>query len=70
MNTTKGKVSVSLDATRVAELGAANENLSAQVNTAVRVELERRRRQRLLAELLDRFDAEQRPVSESWSRST
>lgn len=57
MTTTKRKVSVSLDEDLVAELEAGDEALSAQVNDAVRSELERRRRQRLLTELLDTLDA-------------
>ena len=65
MSSTKRKVSVSLDATLVAELEAGEESLSAQVNTAVKAEFERRRRQRLLTELLDRLDAEQGPVPEA-----
>jgi antitoxin CcdA len=64
MHSTKRKVSVSLDATLVAELEDGDESLSAQVNAAVRAELQRRRRQRLLSELLDRLDAEQGPVPE------
>ena len=49
MNPAKRKVSVS----------------SAQVNVAVRAGLERRRRHRLLVELLDQLDAEHGPVDES-----
>jgi antitoxin CcdA len=50
MTRTKRKVSVSLDEDLVAELEAGDDALSAQVNDAVRSELERRRRQRLLTE--------------------
>jgi post-segregation antitoxin (ccd killing protein) len=57
MTTTKRKVSVSLDEDLVAELEAGDDALSAQVNEAVRSELERRRRQRLLTELLTELDA-------------
>lgn len=61
---TKRKVSVSLDADLVAELEAADEALSAQVNDAVRLELDRRRRQRLLGELLDDLEAQHGPADE------
>ncbi|KPM51247.1 hypothetical protein CcI49_16200 [Frankia sp. CcI49] len=54
----KRKVSITLDADLVAELEATGENLSAQVNLALRDELHRRRRQRALAALVDRLDAE------------
>jgi antitoxin CcdA len=65
MTTTKRKISVSLDEDLVAELEASRETLSAQVNAAVRGEMERRRRERLLGELLDRLDAEHGPVDEA-----
>lgn len=65
MNPAKRKVSVSLDEDLVEELEREEQGLSAQVNVAVRAELERRRRQRLLVELLDRLDAERGPVAES-----
>ena len=61
MTAAKRKVSVSLDADLVEALEAADESLSAQVNSAVRAELEHRRRQRLLSQLLDRLDEEQGP---------
>ncbi|MCC5950969.1 MAG: type II toxin-antitoxin system CcdA family antitoxin [Acidimicrobiia bacterium] len=64
MTTTKRKVSVSLDEDLVAELEAGDEALSAQVNDAVRSELERRRHHRLLTELLDELDAIQGPPDE------
>ncbi|MEX5631056.1 type II toxin-antitoxin system CcdA family antitoxin [Parafrankia sp. FMc2] len=54
----KRKVSITLDADLVAELEAAGENLSAQVNLALRGELDRRRRQRALEALVERLDAE------------
>jgi antitoxin CcdA len=50
-----------LDEDLVEELEREEEGLSAQVNVAVRAELERRRRNRLLAEL----DAKYGPVDES-----
>jgi antitoxin CcdA len=65
MTATKRKVSVSLDEDLVEELEREDQGLSAQVNLAVRVELERRRRHRLLVELLDQLDAEHGPVEES-----
>lgn len=61
----KRKVSVSLDEDLVEELERADEGLSAQINSAVRAELERRRRNRLLVEWLDRLDEEHGPVDES-----
>jgi antitoxin CcdA len=64
MTTVKRKVSVSLDEDLVAELEQEDLGLSAQVNAALRGELERRRRNRLLVELLDRLDAERGPVDE------
>lgn len=65
MTTAKRKVSISLDEDLVAELEREDQGLSTQVNSAVRAELERRRRTRLLTEMLDRLDAEQGPVDES-----
>jgi post-segregation antitoxin (ccd killing protein) len=57
MTTTKRKVSVSLDDDLVAELEAGDETLSSQVNEAVRNELDRRRRQRLLESMVDELHA-------------
>jgi post-segregation antitoxin (ccd killing protein) len=65
MSYAKRKLSVSLDEDLVAELEAVGQSISAQINVAVRTELEQRRRQRLLAELLDRLDAEHGPVEEA-----
>jgi FKBP-type peptidyl-prolyl cis-trans isomerase (trigger factor) len=65
MPVAKRKVSVSLDEDLVEELEREEEGLSTQVNGAVRAELERRRRNRLLSEMLDRLDAEHGPVDES-----
>jgi antitoxin CcdA len=65
MPLTKRKVSVSLDEDLVEELEREEEGLSAQVNMAVRVELERRRRNRLLTELLAELDAKYGPVDDS-----
>lgn len=64
MTTTKRKVSVSLDEDLVAELEAGGDAVSTQVNDAVRLELERRRRHRLLAQMLDELDAEHGPGDE------
>lgn len=64
MTAAKRKVSVSLDADLLAELGAVDESLSKQVNDALRDTLERRTRQRLLAELCADLDAEHGAVSE------
>jgi hypothetical protein len=63
--TGKRKVSVSLDEDLVAELEAADEALSGQVNEAIRAEVERRRRIRLLTGMLDSLDAEYGPVDEA-----
>ena len=64
MTTTKRKISVSLDEDLVAELEAGGDALSSQVNEAIRVELHRRRRHRLLGEMLDEFDASFGPANE------
>ena len=48
MPTAKRKVSVSLDEDLVKELEREEQGLSAQLNLALRAELERRRRNRLL----------------------
>jgi len=64
MITAKRKVSVSLDEDLVEELEQEDQGLSAQVNQALRAELDRRRRNRLLVELLDQLDAEHGPVDE------
>ena len=63
--TAKRKVSVSLDEDLVAELEAADEALSGQVNEAIRAEVERRRRNRLLTGMLDSLDAKYGPVDEA-----
>ena len=68
MTATKRKVSVSLDEDLVAELEAGGEALSSQVNEAVRLELERRRRHRLLGEMLDALEASHGPVDEKLVR--
>ena len=65
MTVAKRKVSVSLDEDLVAELETGDEALSAQVNEAIRSEVERRRRNRLLGEMLDALDAALGPVDEA-----
>lgn len=65
MTLPKRKVSVSLDEDLVAALEAEGESLSAQVNAAVREELDHRRRRRLLGELLDGLESEHGPVDEA-----
>ena len=62
--TKKRKVSVSLDEDLVAELESGGEALSAQVNEAIRTELTRRRRHRLLDEMLDELEATHGPADE------
>lgn len=64
MTTPKRKVSVSLDEELVAELEAGDEALSAQVNEAVRNELARRRRWRMLGEMLEELEQELGPPDE------
>jgi hypothetical protein len=68
MPPTKRKVSVSLDEDLVGELEREEEGLSAQISTAVRAELERRRRNRLLTELLAELDASTDRWRTPWSR--
>lgn len=63
--TKKRKVSVSLDQDLVAELDLAGEALSSQVNDALKVELARRRRQRLMDEMLNDLTSTQGPVDEA-----
>lgn len=62
--TKKRKVSVSLDEDLVAELEAGGEALSTQVNDALRAELARRRRHRLLDQMLVELEASRGPVDE------
>jgi post-segregation antitoxin (ccd killing protein) len=64
MTTTKRKVSVSLDEDLVEELEIGGEGLSSQVNDAIRTELKRRRRHRLLGEMLDDFEKTHGAVDE------
>ena len=64
MTTTKRKVSVSLDEDLVAELEAGGEAVSTQVNEAIRAELSRRRRHRLLDEMLAELEDIHGPADE------
>jgi metal-responsive CopG/Arc/MetJ family transcriptional regulator len=68
MTTTKRKVSVSLDEDLVSELEAGGEALSTQINDAVRFEIERRRRHRLLGEMLDGLARSHGPADEQLVR--
>lgn len=61
----KRKISISLDEDLVAELESRSQSLSAQVNAAIRADVERQRRRRLLGELLDELDAAHGPVDEA-----
>ena len=61
-------MSVSLDEDLVAELEAGGDALSSQVNDAVRLELTRRRRHRLLGEMLDGLESADGPVDEELVR--
>jgi uncharacterized protein (DUF4415 family) len=65
MTMPKRKVSVSLDEDLVAELETADEALSTQVNEAIRAEVGRRRRNRLLTALLDSLDVKYGAVDEA-----
>jgi post-segregation antitoxin (ccd killing protein) len=68
MTPTKRKISVSLDEDLVRELEASGENVSNQVNEAIRIDLAQRRRNRLLGEWLDKLDEERGPVDEELVR--
>jgi hypothetical protein len=61
----KRKVSVTLDEDLVAALEGEDETLSGQVNDAVRTEVERRARRRLLQGWLDELDASEGSVDEA-----
>lgn len=59
MSPAKRKVSVTLDADLVAAMEADDSTtLSAEVNSALRAEFTRRKRQQALADLLDHLEAE------------
>lgn len=64
MTAPKRKISVSVDAHLVEELERGSEGLSTQVNEAIREAVSRRRRQRLLRELLADLEAEHGPLSQ------
>jgi hypothetical protein len=61
----KRKISVTLDEDLVSALEVEDETLSAQVNTAVRVEVERRVRQQLLQRWLDELEQADGPIDEA-----
>jgi len=61
----KRKVSITLDEDLIAALEGEGETLSAQVNSAVRLEVERRARRQLLRSWLDEMDAVDGPVDEA-----
>lgn len=64
MTLPKRKISVSLDSDLVSVLERNERSLSAQINDALRVEMERQKRQRWLSDYLDRLDEEHGPVEE------
>lgn len=65
MTLAKRKISVSLDEDLIAELEGLGQSISAQINDAVRTDLERRWRQRRLEKFLDTLDTELGPVDEA-----
>lgn len=64
MTTQKRKISISLDSDLVSELERDRNAISAQINDAVRSELDRRRRLRLLGEMLDEWSERDGPPDE------
>jgi post-segregation antitoxin (ccd killing protein) len=68
MAQSKRKISVTIDADLVEALGDAEENLSAQVNEAIRTVVEQRRRHAALRAWLDEMAAEHGPVDEELVR--
>ena len=62
MTLPKRKVSVSLDEDLVRELESGGETLSAQINDAIHGDLERRRRHRLLGELIEELERAHGPI--------
>lgn len=58
----KRKVSITLDGDLIEEVDREGGSLSATVNTALRLDLDRRRRRRALGELLDRLADEDGPL--------
>lgn len=61
----KRKMSVTLDEDLVAALEETEENLSAQINEAVRLVVEERRRRQDLRQLLDQLEATDGPPDEA-----
>lgn len=64
MTVAKRKISVSLDAELLDEMEADGRSLSAQLNEAMLFDLVRRRRERLLGEMLDGLDARFGPADQ------
>ncbi len=64
MNKSKSKLSLSLDADLVEELETSGKNISAQVNEALRSEITRRKRHRLLGSMLDELETTHGAVDE------
>jgi antitoxin CcdA len=64
VSVSKRKVSITLDADLVAAIEAeGGENLSAEVNSALRAEFARRRRQQALGQFLDHLAQERGPLN-------
>ncbi len=61
----KRKISITLDEELVSALESGDATLSAQVNTAVRTEVERRAREQLLRQWLDQLEQADGPVDEA-----
>lgn len=61
-STGKRKISVTIDAQLLDELEEAGVNVSAQINEALSLELERRRRRAALGAMLDQMAAERGPL--------
>ncbi|MEM8963304.1 MAG: type II toxin-antitoxin system CcdA family antitoxin [Acidobacteriota bacterium] len=64
MSETKREISVLLDEDLLVEFEAAGLSLSVQLNSALREEVERLRREQSLTLFLDQLDADHKPVSE------
>jgi post-segregation antitoxin (ccd killing protein) len=62
---TKKKVSVTIDEDLIQHLEASDENLSSQVNEAIRQVIETRRRNQALGVWLDELDGRHGPVDET-----
>lgn len=62
---TKKKVSVTIDEDLIQHLEASDENLSSQVNEAIRKVIEAKRHNQVLGEWLDELDERHGPVDEA-----